>query len=155
MKSIYKTLQEVVASHSTKITTNLGRGQRIGKLAYLFISFRLFENYLSLFALNKIANAIGKINHSEQFLNNLANPCYTELHKRLRTNMNQDLPCTGHERHITLLTECKRSPPRRSAASIRTDSVIHVLTECKRSPPRRSAASIRTDSVIHDAAHHI
>ena len=63
----------------------------------------LFEKFLPLLSLNNID--IGQINHSEIFVRRLLDPCYRELQKRLRNHLNQVLPCTDHERPVTLLLD--------------------------------------------------
>ena len=82
-------------------------GRKIGSLAYFFfynkLPYLLFEKFFSLLSLNTID--IGQINHSEIFLRRLLDPCYGELQKRLRNHLNQVLPCTGHERPVSLLLD--------------------------------------------------
>ena len=92
---------------ATNAARNREIGRKIGSLAYFFfynkLPYLLFEKFLSLLSLNTID--IGQINHSEHFLRNLLDPCYRELLKRLRSHLNQVIPCTDHERPVTLLLD--------------------------------------------------
>ena len=62
-----------------KETANRNRviGRKVGSLAYFFfyhkLPYLLFEKFLPLFSLNNID--IGQVNHSEQFLRRLVDPC--------------------------------------------------------------------------------
>lgn len=82
-------------------------GRKIGSLAYFFLyyklPYRLFEKFMPMLSLNDID--IGQINHSEIFLRKLLNPCFEVLQRRLRTYLDQLLPCTGRQRAITLLLD--------------------------------------------------
>ena len=82
-------------------------GLKLGSLAYFWfynkMPYRLFENFLPWFALNKID--IGQVNHSERFIRQLLNPCYSELLKRLRIHLDCVLDCTGDKRPISLIAD--------------------------------------------------
>lgn len=93
--------------HASKVARNREIGRKIGSVAYFFfynkLPYLLFEKFLSLFSLNSID--IGQINHSEHFLRNLLDPCFHELQKRLRTHLNEVIPCTDRERPVALLLD--------------------------------------------------
>ena len=99
--------QEAVEEEKRKQNKNLEVGRKLGSLAYFIffnkLPFSFYEKIVPWMALVKID--IGQINHSEQFIRRLLEPCFTELKKRLQRHLNQVLPCTDQLRPLNITAD--------------------------------------------------